>query len=42
MVRARVKEHLTGLKGRFPDLLGACDIQESVESDYAWRIFVPN
>ena len=41
MVRARVKEHLNGLKDRFPDLLGPCDIQESVEADYAFRIFVP-
>jgi hypothetical protein len=28
MVRARVRGHLDGLKKRFPDLLGECEIQE--------------
>jgi hypothetical protein len=40
MVRARVREHLNGLKDRFPDLLGHCEIKESVGTDYAFRIFV--
>jgi hypothetical protein len=41
MVRARVRGHLEALKGRFPDLLGRCDIQESASADYAYRLFVP-
>ena len=40
MVRARAKEHLTALKKRFPDELGAIDIHESARSDYRCRIFV--
>jgi hypothetical protein len=40
MVRARVRGHLEGLKKRFPGLLGACEIQESVGTDYAYRLFV--
>src|SRR5271163_1087077 len=41
MVRARVRRHLEALKERFPDLLGECEIQESVATDYAYRLFVP-
>lgn len=40
MVRARVRAHLEGLKKRFPDLLGQCDILEFAGTDYAYRIFI--
>jgi hypothetical protein len=40
MVRARVRGHLESVKKRFPDLLGQCEIQESVGTDYAYRLFV--
>ena len=40
MVRARVRGHLEALKKRFPDLLGECDIYESADTDYAFRIFI--
>ena len=40
MVRARVRNHLEALKKRFPDLLGECEIQESVGTDYAFRLTV--
>ena len=40
MVRARVRGHLEVLKKRFPDLIGQCEIQESAETDYAYRLFV--
>lgn len=40
MVRARLRSHLEALQGRFADLLGPCDIQESAGTDYAFRIFV--
>ena len=40
MVRARVRGHLEALKKRFPDLLGECEIQDSVGTDYAYRLFV--
>jgi hypothetical protein len=40
MVRARVRGHLDALKTRFLDLLGPCAIQESVGTDYAYRLFV--
>ena len=41
MVRARLRSHLKALQERFPDLLGDCDIQEFVGTDYAFRLFVP-
>ena len=41
MVRARVRDHLEALIGRFQDQLGAAEIQAFPGSDYAWRIFVP-
>ena len=41
MVRGRVRSHLEALKGRFPNLLGRCDIQDSAGTDYAFRLFVP-
>lgn len=41
MVRARGRSHLEALKQRFPDLLGGCEIQASVGTDYAYRLFVP-
>jgi len=41
MVRARVREHLDALKKRFPGLLGGCEIQDSADTDYAYRLFVP-
>jgi len=40
MVRARVRGHLEALKQRFPDLLGDCEIQEFVGTDYAFRLFI--
>ena len=40
MVRARIRSHLVSLKKRFPDLLGECEIQESIGTDYAYRLFV--
>ena len=40
MVRARVREHLVGLKKRFPERLGQCDILEFAGTDYAFRIFI--
>ncbi len=40
MVRARLRPHLEALKDRFPDLLGDCAIRESLDADYAFRIFV--
>jgi len=39
MVRARLRRHLEALKGRFPDPLNGCEIQESASTDYAFRIF---
>jgi hypothetical protein len=39
MIRARVGEHLKALKERFPSLLGESEIQESHNTDYAYRIF---
>jgi hypothetical protein len=41
MVRARIRGHLEALKKRFPNLLGECEIRESVGTDYAYRLFVP-
>ena len=38
--RARLRLHLEGLKERFPDLLGGCEVKESIKTDYAFRIFV--
>jgi hypothetical protein len=40
MIRGRVREHLEALKGRFPTLLGDCEIRESADTDYAFRLFV--
>ena len=40
MVRSRVRAHLEALKNRFPGLLGQCEVLESSESDYAFRLFV--
>lgn len=40
MVRARLRTHLEGLKDRFPNLLGECEIKEFVGTDYAYRLFV--
>ena len=40
MVRARVRDHLKALRKHFPELLGNCEIQESVGTDYAFRLFV--
>ena len=40
MVRARVRGHLDALKDGFPDLLGGCEIHESPDADYAFRLFV--
>jgi hypothetical protein len=40
MVRARVRGHLEALKKRFAGLLGQCDVQQSADTDYAYRLFV--
>lgn len=40
MIRARVRSHLEALKGRFPDLLGSCEIHDDAGTDYAFRVFV--
>ena len=40
MVRARVRGHLEALKVRFPNHLGECEVQESPQTDYAYRLFV--
>ena len=40
MVRARVRGHLDALKGRFPELLGGCEVREFAGTDYAFRLFV--
>lgn len=40
MVRARVRDHLESLKDRFPDQLGECEIHDSTNTDYAFRLFV--
>ena len=40
MVRARLREHLDALKGRFPDLLGDRPVVVAAGTDYACRIFV--
>jgi hypothetical protein len=40
MVRARLRSHLKALKEHLPDLLGDCEILESAETDYAYRLFV--
>jgi hypothetical protein len=40
MVRARVRGHLEALKKRFPHLISTSDIQDSVGTDYAYRLFL--
>jgi hypothetical protein len=40
MVRARLRAHLENLQQRFPDLLGALEIQQFEGTDYAYRIFI--
>jgi len=40
MIRARVDEDLQRLKTRFEPLLAPCEIRESADSDYRFRIFV--
>ena len=40
MVRARVRGHLEALKSRFPAELGTCEIAESPDADYLFRLFV--
>ena len=39
MVRARLQEHLEGLKLRFPKELGGLEIMETPETDYRYRLF---
>ena len=41
MVRGRLRSHLEALKKQFPELVGQSEIQESAETDYAFRLFVP-
>ncbi|TWU23669.1 hypothetical protein [Bythopirellula polymerisocia] len=41
MVRARVRDDLETLQKRFPELLADCQIQESADTDYAFRLFLP-
>ena len=40
MVRGRLRSHLEAVKTRFPELLGQCEIQDSIGTDYAVRFFV--
>lgn len=40
MVRARVREHLEALRGRFHKLIGGADILESEAADYRYRIII--
>ena len=40
MVRGRVRTHMEALKARFPELLAACEIQETGSTDYAYRLFM--
>ncbi len=40
MVRGRVRSHLVALKARFPELLAACEIQDTGGTDYAHRLFM--
>lgn len=40
MIRCRLKSHLEALKAQFSDLIGVCEIHESLGTDYAYRIFV--
>lgn len=40
MVRARVRAHLEALRERFPDLLEAAEMHDSLGTDYAYRCFV--
>lgn len=40
MIRARVRSHLDALRQQFPSLLGNCEVQASLGTDYAFRIFV--
>lgn len=39
MVRARLREHLEALKGRFPELLGGSEVVATGGTDYAFRLF---
>ena len=39
-VPAALRPHLEALQVRFQDLIGECEIKESVGTDYAFRIFV--
>ena len=41
MIRARRKEHLQSLRERFPKQLDACEISETRNTDYRWRIICP-
>jgi len=40
MVRARLREHLEGLKLRFPEDLGGLEIVETPDTDYRYRLFM--
>ena len=40
MVRARLRERLENLKKQFPNLLSESEIENSIGTDYAFRIFV--
>lgn len=40
MVRGRLRSHLEALKKRFPERLGDCEVLESDDTDYAFRLFV--
>lgn len=41
MVRARSRKHLVRLLERFPAILGACEIVESIDTDYRFRLLAP-
>lgn len=40
MVRARLRSHLEALQEQFSEWLGDCEILESTDADYAYRLFV--
>ncbi len=40
MIRARLRQHIDALRGRFSELL-KCDILETANADYRFRIIVP-
>ncbi len=40
MVRTRVRSHLESLQAHLPDLIGGCDIMETTDAEYPFRIHI--